>query len=55
MQLSQSGQLMKQGQVIETGEYCLAENWENGFAKYDYVGVLSCDRCKEKVSLRMLL
>ena len=55
MQLSQSGQLMKQGQEIETEDYCLAENWENGFAKYDYVGVLSCDRCKEKVSLRMLL
>lgn len=49
VQLSQSGQLMKQGQEIETEDYCLAENWENGFAKYDYVGVLSCDRCKEKV------
>ena len=55
MQLSQSGKLIKQGQEIQTEDFCLAENWENGSAKYDYVGVLSCDKCEEQVGLNVSL
>ena len=47
--LTKTGQLVKQGLEIQTEDYCLAEHWESGFAKYDYVGVLTCDKCHQDV------